>query len=103
MEEHNIKVKIETLSTPATVESYRHCIQQGKQVILNMRPVIMTDASSGEKITIRNAGHFVTVTGVTDGGQLIVSSWGKKYYVDLNDFKSTGGEHKDFITISYEE
>ena len=73
MEEHNIK----TLSTPATVESYRHCIQQGKQVILNMRPVIMTDASSGEKITIRNAGHFVTVTGVTDGGQLIVSSWGK--------------------------
>ena len=42
-----------------------------------MRPVIMTDASSGEKITIRNAGHCVTVTGVTDGGQLIVSSWGK--------------------------
>lgn len=103
MEEHNIKVKIETLSTPATVESYKHCIQQGKQVVLSMRPVVMTDADYGEKITMPNAGHFVTVTGVTDGGQLIVSSWGKKYYVDLNDFKSTGGEYKDFITISYEE
>lgn len=103
MEEHNIKVKIETLSTPATVESYKHCIQQGKQVVLDMRPVIMTDANTGEKAIARNAGHFVTVTGVTDGGQLIVSSWGKKYYVDLNDFKSTGGEYKDFITISYEE
>lgn len=73
MEEHNIK----TLSTPATVESYKHCIQQGKQVILNMRPVVMTDANTGEKAIARNAGHFVTVTGVTDGGQLIVSSWGK--------------------------
>lgn len=77
MEEHNIKVKIETLSTPATVESYRHCIQQGKQVVLGMRPVIMADANTGEKAIARNAGHFVTVTGVTDGGQLIVSSWGK--------------------------
>lgn len=49
MEEHNIKVKIETLSTPATVESYKHCIQQGKQVVLGMRPVIMTDANTGGK------------------------------------------------------
>ena len=30
-------------------------------------------------------GHAITVTGVTDDGKWIVSSWGKKYYIDPNE------------------
>ena len=32
-------------------------------------------------------GHWMTVTGVADDGRYIVSSWGKKYYVDPSELK----------------
>ncbi|MBR4669913.1 MAG: hypothetical protein IKO84_04880 [Butyrivibrio sp.] len=31
------------------------------------------------------SGHAMVVTGIAPDGRLIVSSWGKKYYLDLND------------------
>lgn len=35
-------------------------------------------------------GHAMIVTGVTSDGRFIVSSWGKKYYVDPKDFGNEG-------------
>jgi len=40
----------------------------------------------------------MTVTGITDDGRYIVSSWGKVYYLD----PSTGTNWLDFEVIDYE-
>ena len=36
---------------------------------------------SGNVSTL-GGGHFVTITGITDDGRYIVSSWGEKYYIN---------------------
>ncbi|MBR4669910.1 MAG: hypothetical protein IKO84_04865 [Butyrivibrio sp.] len=39
--------------------------------------------SDAEKV--KDAAHAMVVTGIAPDGRLIVSSWGKKYYIDIND------------------
>lgn len=48
-------------------------------------------------VTHVDEGHAMTVTGVTDDGRLIVSSWGQKYYIDPN----AKGCHYDYAYYEY--
>lgn len=40
---------------------------------------------SGKTVQEINGGHTMLVTGVTSDGRYVVSSWGKKYYIDPNE------------------
>ena len=39
----------------------------------------------GTVAQVIDGGHAMTVTGVTDDGKLIVSSWGNQYYIDPDE------------------
>lgn len=45
---------------------------------------------SNKAVEISN-GHCMTVTGVTEDGNLIVSSWGEKYVLDVESLKKNNG------------
>ena len=40
---------------------------------------------SGEQVSHCDEAHFMTITGVTEDGRYIVSSWGEKYYIKPNE------------------
>ena len=52
-------------------------------VPLSLNPCIMYDANEIRKET---GAHAITVTGITENGDLIVSSWGVKYTVKRSDY-----------------
>ena len=58
-------------------------LDEGKvtSVLLNSGTEMYNDAG---KTSTLDGGHYVTVTGITEDGRYIVSSWGKKYYIDPN-------------------
>lgn len=47
-----------------------------------------------------NGGHAMVVTGVTEDGRYIVSSWGEKYYIDPDEIVENNGKKTSF-TFSY--
>ena len=47
----------------------------------------------------RDAGHAMTITGVTDDGRFIVSSWGETYYLDSD---LSGYSRCEFQQVIYE-
>lgn len=55
------------------------------------------DGSTAQYI---DGGHAMVITGVTADGRYIVSSWGKKYYLDPNQMV-TRGNKKTSYTYSY--
>lgn len=62
-----------------TVENFNEFAEDG-YVVINYfdGPLQNEDGSTRQNIT----GHSMTITGVTDDGRYIVSSWGEKYYID---------------------
>lgn len=44
--------------------------------------------SKGSIVSEDVGGHWMTVTDVTDDGNLVVSSWGKKFYIHQNELSS---------------
>lgn len=57
-----------------------------RHVVLRISPLYMYDCETGEKYPNPEGSHAVTVLGVDDKGRIIVSSWGKRYYVDPQDY-----------------
>ena len=58
------------------------------------------DGSTAQYI---NGGHAMVVTGVTEDGRYIVSSWGDKYYIDPNEIITNGSDKTwfDFMSFKY--
>ena len=44
-----------------------------------------------------DGGHAITVTGITEDGRYIVSSWGEKYYINPSDI----GDDDSFMVFNY--
>lgn len=69
--------------TSKNVDNY---LREGKQIIIRGQNLhIYTDESKSKYADCGGAGHAMVVTGVTKDGLLIVSTWGKKGYIDPKD------------------
>lgn len=101
LKEHGVDAEF-TSNVDVTPENYQDYVNDGKQVLISFHWGYMYDENNN-KVEIPG-GHSMTVTGVTDDGRLIVSSWGKKYYIDPNEkveiTDKDGNKHQ--TSISYE-
>ena len=81
--DHGIAVKVHN-NVGVTAENYHEYAKQG-QVIISTRPLnLWTRQADGNYslVDTRDAGHAMVVTGVTEDGRFIVSSWGETYYLN---------------------
>lgn len=70
-----------------SAETYKKYAAEGKSVILTIRPVQMRRVSDDYimNIPIEEGGHAMTVTGVAENGNLLVSSWGWEWEVPIEN------------------
>ena len=61
-------------------------LTEGKEVMIGTYNFTLYN-EDGSKYSEKpvEGGHYMSVTGVTEDGRLVVSSWGKKYYLDPNE------------------
>lgn len=55
--------------------------------------------TTGGKVLTFDEAHYMTVTGITNDGRLIVSSWGNKYYIDPSQYSNAYYTYFTFDTI----
>lgn len=92
--DYRIKVKF-TLSTTITPKEYHKYRKKG-YITVNARDFKMTD-DNGVISTVKG-GHYMTITDVTeDEKKYVVSSWGKRYYLDPKDVK----EYIGYMIVKY--
>jgi hypothetical protein len=94
MVQHGVTVDVDN-SVRVTPDNYGELVKKG-EIIIRMSPVQLID-KSGEIIK-SDGGHAMTITGVTEDGKYIVSSWGKEYYVDPN---APGDYNLDYQQVRY--
>lgn len=75
-------VNVDVHKVYVTVENFKALSRNG-EIIIGINPVILYD-EDGKRL-YANGGHAMTVTGVTEDGRFVVSSWGKKYYIKPNE------------------
>ena len=71
------------LNAEVTSNNFRQIVEEGGHVILGYRHGNMYDEKG--KAHFIDGGHAITVTGITDDGRYVVSSWGEKYYINASD------------------
>lgn len=81
MAEHGIGVDV-VCGIDLTIDTYDKISEQGA-IVVAISPVILED-KNGTVVFESGRGHAMTITGVTSDGRYVVSSWGKKYYIDPN-------------------
>ena len=106
MKDRGVNVDMKT-NVNVTVDNYQELVDSGKQVLISFHNGNLYD-ENGSEHPIRG-GHSMVVTGVTDDGRLIVSSWGKKYYIKPDEVitvtfsdGSTGTTWMKFETVEYD-
>ena len=45
---------------------------------------------------VKTRAHFVIVTG-RDGSRLMISSWGKEYYIDIREYRRYVKRHSSYL------
>ena len=96
----NVDFKCE-YNVNVTSENVQEIIENGGHIILGYRDkhLNMTD-QNGVEHDYGDGGHAIMVTGVSEDGKLIVSSWGEKYYIDPSDLNSV--ESGDNVADTFE-
>lgn len=75
----NKGVDVEISAPRITVDNFKEYAENGYVVLDYFNgPLLREDGSVAQNLT----GHAMTITGVTEDGKYIVSSWGGKYYID---------------------
>ena len=97
LKEKNISVDVQT-NKNITVDNYQKLAEKGS-VIINYHYGNLYDAD-GNVVQYIDGGHSMTVTGVTEDGRYIVSSWGGKYYIDPNEMLNRDTSY-DFVYYKY--
>ena len=77
-----------------TPDNFQTLAQDG-YIVLGYRHGNMYDEKGNAHYI--NGGHAILVTGVTEDGRFIVSSWGEKYYIDPQDI----GTDDSFMRFQY--
>lgn len=85
-----------------TIEDVKSKLDSGTVVELGVKPgTNFYDVESNCMETIKE-GHAVVITEVTEDGKYVVSSWGKKYYLDPSQVcKDTQTGHNESIINDY--
>ena len=96
MDAHGVDVDVSggPIGIPATVANYDKYKDRG-DVIVSIYPTRLEKENGEEAKNDWSGGHAMTVTGTSGDGRLVVSSWGKRYYVDPTRVVAT------FQVISY--
>lgn len=97
LKEKDIPVSIQT-NKKVTVSNYQKLAEKGS-VIINYHYGNLYD-SDGNVVQYIDGGHSMTVTGVTEDGRYIVSSWGEKYYIDPKEILNSQTSY-DFVYYKY--
>lgn len=102
LKEKDIEVGIQT-NKKVNVDNYKKLAERGS-VIINYHFGNLYDAN-GRVVQYINGGHSMTVTGVTEDGKYIVSSWGEKYYIDPEEMLNINGNGTsyDFVYYKYKK
>lgn len=82
---HNMNVNFE-LGTFANANTF-NIYKRNETMMITVNPIILEN-KAGKVVDNRRGSHSMTVTGTTKDGRLIVSSWGKKFYVNPGRFGS---------------
>ncbi len=97
MSQHGIEVDAKT-DVHVTPENFQRLVDEGKTITIAYHDGIIYNSNNEPHVI--NGGHAMTVTGVTEDGRFIVSSWGEEYYLDPNE--DTGMDTTmTFSTIEY--
>ncbi len=99
MEERGVTVTTKA-NVNITPDNVRYYLEDHDGIILGFRygNLYNEDGSVAQYI---NGGHAIMVTGVTEDGRYIVSSWGKKYYIPASEINFTGDGADSFMTFDY--
>ena len=106
MVEHGVEVEV-TTDANVTSDNVESLISEGKMIIIAYRNGNLHNMNGSIAQPI-NGGHAMVVTGVTDEGYMIVSSWGGQYYIDpdeIVELEYDGVKHTTsmtFSTVEYE-
>lgn len=100
LRQKGVDVKIKT-SQIITIKNFEE-ISHKKYIVINYHYGNLRKAD-GSIYQYIDGGHSMVVTGITEDGRFIVSSWGEKLYIDPNE-KVRDGLHVtsfNFITYRY--
>jgi uncharacterized protein YodC (DUF2158 family) len=100
MKDHGINVDVQN-DVQITPENYTKYSEKG-DIVIAVRPVILED-ELGNIATRDEGGHAMTVTGITEDGRYVVSSWGKKYYVDPSRYENQEDSYNNFQVVKYKK
>ena len=98
------------------MKEIRHLIRKNKPVILSIGPnspnvwgkegvkfYLNKDGKMVQSVKNNVKSHYVVVTGVETIGRveyLVVSSWGKKYYINYKEYREYIKKHGSSLTSS---
>ncbi|CCY52981.1 uncharacterized protein BN781_01385 [Coprococcus sp. CAG:782] len=104
------------LSSTEMMKEIRHLIRKNKPVILSIGPnspnvwgkegvkfYLNKDGKMVQSVKNNVKSHYVVVTGVETIGRveyLVVSSWGKKYYINYKEYREYIKKHGSSLTSS---
>lgn len=98
LKDKGIDVKVE-IRKKVSVDNYQKLAEEGS-VIINYHYGNLYD-EKGKVYQYIDGGHSMTVTGVTEDGRYIVSSWGQKLYIDPNESLSENGKQTSYDFVYY--
>lgn len=103
MSEHGVDVNV-TPYAYVTVNNYDNIIASGNDVVVSFHDGNLYNMDGTFNQTI-DGGHAMTVTGVTEDGMFIVSSWGNQYLINPSENGNTitleeGTDNEHTITQS---
>ena len=100
LKEHGVNGKYD-INANVTVDNYKQLVESGKKVSISYGYGMIRKPDGTEQFI--NGGHSMAVTGVTDDGKFVVSSWGEEWILDPNEsftiedgkvISSVDGEHR---------
>ncbi len=96
LQEKNASVKASSeFDANVTPQNFKSISENGGKVVISLHDDNIYNKDGKHHI---KGGHAMTVTGVTDDGKFIVSSWGDIFYIDSAELDS----NDSFSVISYE-